>query len=342
MHQMLDSIYERANDIRNKKIDQKSMLTHRINDTETKLMLVTREMKMKINNMVEEVEQKVSKALNEEIYRLGVLVDEFNLPFHTDPLVLNVYKKEINQHVESGLGLNLRARLSSALAMNIESSQREMTERMHNLLPVENKLIIQKQSEIITRTQPFEMLYSLNCQNLCRDFQENLEFNFSWGITAMIQRFTGRIKTNKDKNNKLMLQRQNSVNQLLSPNSPLPPLPGGIHHNNSHQLMPPPSMGANITPEQLSVITKIAVASIGSQSTVGGLIVTGLLLKTIGWRVLVGVGALYSCIYLYERLSWTNSAKERAYKTQYVKHVTEKLRLIVDFTSSNCSHQVQQ
>lgn len=66
------------------------------------------------------------------------------------------------------------------------------------------------------------------------------------------------------------------------------------------------------------------------------------MLKTIGWRVLVGVGALYGCIYLYERLSWTNSAKERAFKAQYVRHATKKLKMIVDLTSANCSHQVQQ
>lgn len=134
MHLMLDNIYERANSIRNKKLETKTTLTNLINDTEAQLMTVTREMKMKIHNMVEEVEQKVSKALNEEIWRLGVLVDEFNLPFHTDPLVLNVYKKEINLHVENGLGLNLRARLSTALAMNIETAQREMTGEIFFLL----------------------------------------------------------------------------------------------------------------------------------------------------------------------------------------------------------------
>lgn len=69
----------------------------------------------------------MSKALSEEIRRLAVLVDEFSLPFHTEPLVLNVYKKELHSHVESGLGSNLRARLSTALALNIEASQREMT-----------------------------------------------------------------------------------------------------------------------------------------------------------------------------------------------------------------------
>jgi mitofusin len=69
----------------------------------------------------------VSEALSEEICRLSVLVDEFNLPFHPEQLVLNVYKRELNQHVENGLISNLRARLSPALAMNIEKIQQEMT-----------------------------------------------------------------------------------------------------------------------------------------------------------------------------------------------------------------------
>lgn len=160
-------------------------------------MQVTREMKLKIHNMVEEVEQKVSKALNEEIWRLGVLVDEFALPFHTEPLVLNVYKKEINAHVETGLGSNLRARLSTALAMNVETAQREMTDRMHALVPTEQTNVQAK--NILTRSQPFEMFYTLNCQNLCADFQEDLEFRFSWGIAAMINRFTGKAKAKPPK-----------------------------------------------------------------------------------------------------------------------------------------------
>lgn len=189
---MLDSIYERAGSMRNDQSKHKSQLTERIGHTEQELMQVTREMKAKIHNMVEEVEQKVSKALNEEIWRLGVLVDEFSLPFHTEPLVLNVYKKEINTHVETGLGSNLRSRLSNAMAMNIDTAQREMTDRMHSLIPTDR--IKQQSKQILARTHPFEMFYTLNCQNLCADFQEDLDFKFSWGITAMIQRFTGRAK----------------------------------------------------------------------------------------------------------------------------------------------------
>jgi len=66
------------------------------------------------------------------------------------------------------------------------------------------------------------------------------------------------------------------------------------------------------------------------------------LFKTIGWRVLLAVGGIYLSVYAYERLSWTNKAKERKFKEQYVRHATRKLKLIVDLTSANCSHQVQQ
>lgn len=66
------------------------------------------------------------------------------------------------------------------------------------------------------------------------------------------------------------------------------------------------------------------------------------MLKTVGWRLIIATAGIYGCLYLYERLSWTTKAKERSFKRQYVDHATSKLRLIVDLTSANCSHQVQQ
>jgi len=65
-------------------------------------------------------------------------------------------------------------------------------------------------------------------------------------------------------------------------------------------------------------------------------------MKTVGWKLILATSILYGGVYLYERLTWTNKAKERTFKRQYVDHATRKLRLIVDLTSANCSHQVQQ
>ncbi|KAF2901910.1 hypothetical protein ILUMI_04280 [Ignelater luminosus] len=319
---VLDNIYSDAQKIKEDKLHQRKDLHDKMNYTEQQLMLITREMKQKIHNMVEDVEQRVSKALNEEIRRLSNLVDEFNLPFHPEALVLNVYKKELHSHVEAGLGSNLRARLSTALAMNIESSQREMTDKIETLIPANHK----GASGIIPlRRQPFEILYRLNCDNLCADFREDLEFRFSWGITALIQRFasggSGSLLAIKNK-------RESPTSSII-PMTPTEQVDGRLLYS-------------NINNDDWSILTRIALAGATSQGTMGGLLVAGFLLKTVGWRVIIFTGAIYSCLYLYERLTWTNKAKEKAFKKQYVAHATRKLRMIVDLTSANCSHQVQQ
>lgn len=64
--------------------------------------------------------------------------------------------------------------------------------------------------------------------------------------------------------------------------------------------------------------------------------------RYVGWRVLAVVGGIYATLYVYERLMWSNRAKERAFKRQYVTYAGSKLQLIVDMTSANASHQVQQ
>ena len=117
------------------------------------------------------------------------------------------------------------------------------------------------------------------------------------------------------------------VSRDMSPQFSLPPVPG---------------LGNNPVPDDWSIVSKVAIATITSQGTMGGLLVGGLLLKTVGWRAIAITSAIYGGIYAYERLTWTNTAKCREFKRQYVDHAARKLRLVVDMTSANCSHQVQQ
>lgn len=388
----LDESFMAAHGVREQLVVRREELRNRSDHTEQQLMHVTAEMKDKIRRMVEDVEQRVSRALNEEIRRLAVLVDEFSVPFHPEPLVLNVYKRELHAHVEQGLGSNLRARLSTALAMNMEQSQREMVDRMERLLLPIVQLTASNDSQqnqhqqiknsnsntnlngaaaasaaavglvtaagtVLPRRQPFEILYRLNCDNLCADFHEDLEFRFSWGITSLIQRFSSsrvchRLALKDGSGSQRAAIAQSPVD-VVAPQSILP---GPVVSTG------PP---AGITPEDWSILSKVALASVsGSQGTVGGLFVAGFvsifsfvlivieikfylffiyqLLKTVGWRLIAITGVIYSCLYLYERLTWTNKAKERLFKRQYVQHATKKLRMIVDLTSANCSHQVQQ
>jgi len=53
-----------------------------------------------------------------------MLLDVFNLPFKPAQYE---YMVELHRHVENGLGIKLRAELSTEVETDIENSQREMT-----------------------------------------------------------------------------------------------------------------------------------------------------------------------------------------------------------------------
>merc|ERR1719357_905500 len=57
---------------------------------------------------------------------------------------------------------------------------------MTALLPLEKQTVSRN---ILPRREAFEVLYHLNCDNLCSDFQEDLSFKFSLGFSALMARF---------------------------------------------------------------------------------------------------------------------------------------------------------
>lgn len=103
--------------------------------------------------------------------------------------------------MESGLGSNLRARLSTALAMNIDQSQREMIDKMSTLLPQDKRNINVTNS----KREPFEVLYRLHCDNLCCDFQEKLEFKFSWGLSKLVTRVSSLVNWSRNQSKVLIV-----------------------------------------------------------------------------------------------------------------------------------------
>jgi len=322
---MLGQVQEAAAARRSQEATTRKELLDRLDFTERQLEMLTAEMKDKICALVEDVEYKVARGLSEEIRRLAVLVDEFNDPFHPDPLVVNVYKSKLNHHLESGVGSNLKNRLSADLQLNMETQQKDMMDRMTALLPLEKQTVSRN---ILPRREAFEVLYHLNCDNLCSDFQEDLTFKFSLGFSCLMARFMSAGSG----------KRRNG-HQSYNPGQSFPRQPS---YQGSYSTPETPSNEFVLPQDEWGLATKLALASISSQGTMGGLLIGGLLLKTVGWRVIAVSGGLYGCVYLYERLTWTHQAKLKEFKRQYVEHAARKLRLIVDMTSANCSHQVQQ
>ncbi|XP_075013450.1 mitofusin-1 isoform X3 [Calonectris borealis] len=294
----------------------------RLDFVRNQLNILTEDTKEKIKRVTEEVENKVSSAMTDEICRLSVLVDEFYSDFHPSPQVLKLYKTELNKHIEDGLGKNLADRCSSEVNQSMHQSQEEMIENLKPLLPSG----AQNQLHLLIPCRRFDLSYDLNCHSLCADFQEDIMFHFSLGWTSLVNRFLGP------------KQAQRVLLGLADPNLQIP-----------RPLATTPSAASlpAVTPENVShddfmVPLVMSLASLTSRTSMSIIVVGGVIWRTVGWKLISLSLSMYGLLYLYERLTWTTKAKERAFKQQFVNYATEKLQMIVSLTSANCSHQVQQ
>lgn len=317
---LLESVYYNSTNLKNVKCLLKKEKFEKLDYTQKTIKLLTNEVKYQIRHIVEQTESKVSSALSEEIRRLSHLVNDFEMTFNDSPQGLLQYKAKLHKHVGEGLGSNLKSRISSEISSTVEKVQKVMIERIFKLIPKDE----QKSDYLLNLAprQDFQILYKINCELLCADFQEDLNFRFSFGLISMIRSF---------RNGNLFRSNKHLGSMpLTAPQTP--------SNGNSKTLVSTERNDSDI----LMIIEKISAFGMHSQTTVGALALGGLMVRTIGWRVIAITCGIYALLYTYERLSWTTKAKERSFKRQYVNHATRKLKLVVDLASANCSHQVQQ
>lgn len=316
---IMDSVHIAAQEQRIHCLEMKEEREDRLEFIDKQLDLLTLDCKSKIKKITEEVEKQVSNAMAEEIRRLAVLVDDFHMDFHPSPVVLKVYKNELHRHIEEGLGRNMSERCSSAITVALQTTQTDMIDGLKPLLPI----TIREQVDKMVPRQCFALSYDLNCDKLCSDFQEDIGFHFSLGWTMLVNRFLG------PKNTRRALMGYNDQ------------VPRSLAITPVSTSMPPFPQGS-MTQEELMVSMVTGLASLTSRTSMGIIVVGGVIWKAVGWRLIALSVGLYGLLYVYERLTWTTRAKERTFKRQFVDYASEKLQLIVSYTGSNCSHQVQQ
>uniref|UniRef100_A0A671NVJ3 Mitofusin-2-like n=1 Tax=Sinocyclocheilus anshuiensis TaxID=1608454 RepID=A0A671NVJ3_9TELE len=319
---IMDSVHIAAQEQRIHCLEMKEEREDRLEFIDKQLDLLTLDCKSKIKKITEEVEKQVSNSMAEEIRRLAVLVDDFHLDFHPSQVVLKVYKNELHKHIEDGLGRNMSERCSSAITAALQTTQTEMIEGLKPLLPIG----IREQVDKMVPRQCFALSYDLNCDKLCSDFQEDIGFHFSLGWTMLVNRFLG------PKNTRRALMGYNDQVANCFPPLAITPVSTSM----------PPFPQGSMTQEELMVSMVTGLASLTSRTSMGIIVVGGVIWKAVGWRLIALSVGLYGLLYVYERLTWTTRAKERAFKRQFVDYASEKLQLIVSYTGSNCSHQVQQ
>uniref|UniRef100_A0A4W3GLI0 Mitofusin 1 n=1 Tax=Callorhinchus milii TaxID=7868 RepID=A0A4W3GLI0_CALMI len=304
---IMDSINVVAADKRVCSLEEREDYKDRLEFVKNQLILLTEECKKKIKLVASEVQDKVRADRKCSSYKISDIYIRCQYCFSR---LLHLIYLDLHKHIEERLGKNLAGRCSSAVSASLQTAQLQMIDNLKPLLSSET----QSQNNIFLPYRRFDLSYDLNCDQICADFQENVEFHFSLGWASLVNRFLG------PKNARVIPR------PLSTPTATNVPL----------------LARENIAQEELMISLVTGLASLTSRTSVGFLVVGGVIFRTVGWRLVAIAVSLYGLLYAYERLTWTTKAKERAFKRQFVDYATEKLQMVVSFTSANCSHQVQQ
>ncbi|XP_048099169.1 mitofusin-1 isoform X1 [Alosa alosa] len=292
-------------------LEERESLMDRLEFVRNQLNVLTEDVKEKIKATADEVAAKVTAAMVEEIKGLSALVEEFCSDFSPAPNALALYKSKLQAYVEERMGKNLAFRCSSSISGYMQSSQRDIMESIRPLLPPTARGNL----HLHLPSHKFDVSYDLNFATLCTDFQGNVEFQFSLGWTALVNRFLGPAHAKRA----LILLDENiqAAGFASTPRDPQ-------------------------AQEDLAISMATKLASYTSRASMGVVVIGGVVWRCLGWRLIVISVSLYGLLYLYERLTWTNGSRERVLKQQFVDFATQRLLAITPITSSHCSQQVHQ
>ncbi|XP_063772374.1 mitofusin-1 [Pseudophryne corroboree] len=317
---IMDFINVEAADKRVSAIEHREYQQDRLEFVQSQMAILAEDVRKRIMYISEVVNTQVSDAMMDEICHLSNLVDKFDGNFHPAPQFLKHYKNELNGHIEKGMGRKLADRCSTAINTSIQKAHGDIIENLLPLLPP----AAQNEYGTCLPCKKFDLSYNLNCEKLCSDFQEDIEFRFSFGWTSLVNRYLGA------NNARLLLGFAEPTFQI--------PRPVATPTATNNSLQSPDSLSQ----EEIMATVMSGLASLTSRGSMGVIIFGGVIWRAVGWKLIACTLLAYGSLYTYERLTWTSRAKERAFKQQFVNYAAQKLQMIVSITSANCSHQVQK
>ncbi|KAF6034361.1 MFN2 [Bugula neritina] len=186
LRELMEALLDRSQSLREEVTKVYSSSTNQLAQLERQLAEISTDIENTIRMVADDVQLKVSRALSDELRKLYVLVDEFDRPFHPDAMFLNVYKNELHQHVENGLGKRIQDRCSQVLGELVQISEQRMADKLLVMLPSEKQ---EAAHNLISAKPQFSVEYRLDAKNLCADFQESIEFRFSFSPAALLSRY---------------------------------------------------------------------------------------------------------------------------------------------------------
>uniref|UniRef100_A0A914UXM9 Dynamin-type G domain-containing protein n=1 Tax=Plectus sambesii TaxID=2011161 RepID=A0A914UXM9_9BILA len=290
-----------------------------------------------------EVHVKVSADFHDEIRRLQSIIDSFDEKFVDDPACIAEYKNRLTDYVDDQVTKELEIRCTGGLLERIMAAQRDMLGGVAGLLPEDYAA---KVATVLQYRPGFRFCIAVNCHTLVDDFVEDLEFRFSFGLTALVRRYvayrSGRPVTT--------LSGQSARNLMLGSSSSMIPnrtTPTASPSRQSSVVKPSSStsdmqslLAATAADDAMLNSIVLTTASYVANGGVGLLLVTGLVYRTVGWRVIAIGAAGYMGLYAFERLRWNTHAKEQHLKEQFRSHLACRMRQLASAHTNQCETQV--
>jgi len=242
-----------------------------------------------------------------EISRLSRVVEDFEFEFAPTADKIRFYKEQLYLHVEETLSENLRARIQTVINKHVNPFSKVMCD-ISLLLSGERQQTIRHivTSQSYINDDSFDLkIY----KQFYTEFHEDLEFRFSLGLVSIIRKIQSRY-------------------------SVCPPALNGDIMDKSQSL--------STNTDFLSILERFMMNPPQSPTTVGSLAVGGILVRTVGWRIIFLTTVVYGALYAYEYLTWTNSAKERTFKAQYVRYAKKGLQDCVPIISQHIANSIEQ
>jgi mitofusin len=266
-----------------------------------------------IHKLGSEVETMVDVAMRDEISHLNQVVNDYTtVPFSVNNML--TFIEGLYSHVDQSLDQNLMASCNASVSQTLRQTQQQLLDSAQSSIPSDMCL-----SPSVVSKEDILLSYEMDCQKLCVGFQPNLQFRFTWGL-VLIRRWLGPEVYNYTSCGLFMPQGSSSVPTEATTTS------------QQNQLLD----------SSLVMWAARAMTSSGIQSIWPVVTVAALTWQTIGWKIVAMAGTAIACVYGYERLCWTNRAKETTFKQQFVSFAAEKLQLVVAVKSKDCKQQVQR
>ncbi|KHJ92088.1 fzo-like region [Oesophagostomum dentatum] len=257
-----------------------------------------------------EVHLKVSADFSEEIMRLEAIIDRFNMPFMDTTQGIIEYKRALAEFTDKCVSSDLEARCTGGLMSRIWNLENDMFQYVTKILaePYQHKL-----EEVWRYRAPFKFSICVDAPALTKDFHEDLEFRFTFGLSAIIRR--------------IIAYRSWSTSYCYR-----------SQYIDSHGFAMQKAVEENAMMTQMV----LSSASYLANGSIGLLIIGGVVYRAVGWRVIAVTAAAYGGLYIWERMRWNSHAKEQHLKEQFRSHLAARMQQVGAAHTTHCETQAMR